>query len=151
MVRRGLAILLLTALAVGGCGPASGGGEAGERQGAHPIEKRFDEPEPFDFQREEVVQVTIYTPGAEKVVAVASGAEDLNELGDILHRSRPASGEAPSDWNYTIVMAMRDGTERRLEVTGGGTVFVDESSEQRYAYGLDKKKFQAFLAQRQGT
>ncbi|HZG85601.1 hypothetical protein [Paenibacillus sp.] len=145
------AILLSAALVFGGCGPASGGGEPSGTSGAHPIGKLFEEAEPFDFRRGEVVRVTVYTPGAEKVVAVASGAEDLNELGDILHRARPAAGEAAADWNYTIVIEGRDGAERRLEVTGVGTVFVDESSEQRYAYVLDKKKFQAFLEKKRGT
>ena len=151
MMRGWLAMLLSAALVVGGCGPASGGGEPGGQAGERPVGRLFAEAEPFDFRREEIVQVTIYTPGGERVVAAAKDAEDLDELGRILHRSRPASGEAVADWNYTIVIAMRDGIERSLEVTGGGTVFVDESSEQRVAYALDKKKFQAFLADRQGT
>ena len=99
--------------------------------------------EPFDFKRDEVIKVTIYFGGTNDVIAEIEQLEQLNELSAILHNSPSFSGAAPADWNNTIVIESKDGSEREIVVTGNGYVFEDQSS--KHAYSLDKERFNEFV------
>ncbi|MEF2246345.1 hypothetical protein [Paenibacillus sp. IITD108] len=101
--------------------------------------------QPFDFKRDEVSKATIYIGGgSNEVIAEIEQTEQLNKLSELLHHAPPYSGAAPADWNYTIAIESKDGSERVIVVTGNGHVFIDESTKR--AYSLDKEKFNEFVS-----
>lgn len=103
--------------------------------------------DPFDFNRDEVIKVTIYigdsNEGEGEVIAVIEESAELDELSAILQNSPPFSGAATADWNNTIVIELSDGSERNLEVTGQSYVFQDQTSH--HSYSMDKEKFVKFV------
>jgi len=54
--------------------------------------------------------------------------EQLNKLSDLLHNTPSFSGAATADWNYTIVVESKDGSEKGIMVTGIH-MFKDESTK----------------------
>ena len=97
--------------------------------------------DPYHVNREEVVKVTIYR-GDEKVLEI-NESEQLDKLLSILHGALAFYGIAHSDWPFSIVIETNDQSERKLEVTGNGHVFVDPLSKQGYV--LDKERFYDFV------
>lgn len=99
-------------------------------------------PAPYAFETDGVTGVKCYL-GDDTLVGEWTGRERLHEVFGVFQGSPSLSGEATADLNYRIVVAYADGTERKLEVSGGGSIFVDRTA--KTAYTLDRAKFDALL------
>ncbi|MFC4101645.1 hypothetical protein [Paenibacillus xanthanilyticus] len=139
---RALGLLFLTIFILTAC---DNGADTSSREvnDSYKSEHTSKQMEPYNFQREQVVRVTIYLGGSDEVVADIKESDKLDELSIILEGAPAFSGEAPSDWNHSIVIKSMYGSERRLEVTGNGYVFIDQTLQE--AYSLDKERFNDFL------
>lgn len=98
--------------------------------------------EPFDFQWEHAKGVTIYRGDSDEIKLNEPDA--LSKLADALQGSPSFSGDATADLNFTIAIAMDDGSKRKLEVSGGGSIFIDRTTKRTYS--LNREKFDAHLA-----
>ncbi len=98
--------------------------------------------EPYDFQWEHATGVTIYRGDSGEIML--NGPDALSGLAATLQGSRAFSGAATADLNFTIVIAMDDGSKRKLEVSGGGSIFIDRTTKRTYS--LNREKFDALLA-----
>ncbi|MBB3114007.1 hypothetical protein FHS18_006123 [Paenibacillus phyllosphaerae] len=124
IMSRALVLLFLSIFILTACDTDADTSSREVNDDSHKSENTSEKQEPFNFQREQVVRVTIYLGGTDEVVADIKESEKLDELSTILQGAPAFSGEAPADWNNTIVIQSRDGSERNLEVTGNGYVFI---------------------------
>lgn len=128
--------LALAMIIVSGCGSA-----------AVEVEKAVDTvpiatPTPYAFVVDGVTGVKCYL-GDDTLVGEWTGRERLDDVFGVFQGSPSFAGEATADLNHRIVVAYADGSERELEVSGGGSIFVDRTT--KTAYTLNRAKFDALL------
>lgn len=133
-MKRMIGSLLLLGALLSGCGE----GTVEESVESAPIAT----PAPYAFVTDGVTGVKCYL-GDDTLVGEWSGREQLEAAFAVFQGSPSFSGEATADLNNRIVVAYADGAERELEVSGGGSIFIDRTT--KMAYKLDKGNFDALL------
>ncbi len=99
-------------------------------------------PAPYLLEKNHVAKISLYK-GEEEMIAELTEQKLIDGLVSILDGAAAFIGNSPSDFWNTIIISMKTGEVRKLEVTGHGYVFVD--AVEGGAFSLDKERFIAFI------
>ncbi|GGG54807.1 hypothetical protein [Paenibacillus radicis (ex Gao et al. 2016)] len=139
-----LSLIILSLTFAAGCGKTTN--HSKEERSNHASQTPLaSEIPPFAYEGANVTKATIYLDAPKQIIAELTDSDNLNRLGKIVDHARPFSGAAPADLLYTIVLESRDGVTRALDVTGNGSVFIDQTT--KISYELDQKGFQKFVTE----